>query len=68
MSMAMPFSQVPLQEADAHGAALFQPYKVRDIVARNRAVISPMQQYPAADGAANERHLVHLARFALSGN
>ncbi|MES2362064.1 MAG: NADH:flavin oxidoreductase/NADH oxidase [Pseudomonadota bacterium] len=63
----MPVSGVPLQEADAHGAALFQPYKVRDVVARNRVVIAPMQQYSAVDGHATDWHVVHLGRFALGG-
>lgn len=63
----MPVSGVPLQEADAHGAALFQPYKVRGVVARNRVVIAPMQQYSAVDGYATDWHVVHLGRFALGG-
>lgn len=63
----MPVNGVPQTQADAPGAALFEPYKVRDVVARNRVVISPMQQYSAIDGHANEWHLVHLARFALGG-
>ncbi|MDB5964058.1 MAG: NADH:flavin oxidoreductase / oxidase [Polaromonas sp.] len=63
----MPFSGVPLQEADAQGAALFQPWEARDVVARNRVVIAPMQQYSAVDGHAGDWHLVHLGRFALGG-
>ena len=63
----MPFSAVPLQEADAHGAALFRPWKARDVVARNRVVIAPMQQYSAVDGHATDWHVVHLGRFALGG-
>lgn len=46
---------------------LFTPYRVRGITARNRVVISPMQQYAAVEGHANDWHLVHLARFALGG-
>ena len=63
----MPFSRVKLQRLDTPGVALFKPYQARDIVSRNRVVISPMQQYSAVDGMANEWHLVHLARFALGG-
>ena len=63
----MPVLRVELQRADAPGVALFKPYQARDIVSRNRVVISPMQQYSAVDGMANEWHLVHLARFALGG-
>lgn len=63
----MPPSGLPLHEADAHGSALFQPYKARDVVARNRVVIAPMQQYSAVDGHATDWHVVHLGRFALGG-
>lgn len=35
--------------------------------ARNRVVISPMQQYSAHEGLANDWHLIHLARFSLGG-
>jgi 2,4-dienoyl-CoA reductase-like NADH-dependent reductase (Old Yellow Enzyme family) len=51
----------------AQGPALFKPCTLRGITMRNRVVISPMQQYSASDGIANEWHLVHLARFALGG-
>ncbi|MDO8767411.1 MAG: NADH:flavin oxidoreductase/NADH oxidase [Burkholderiaceae bacterium] len=67
MSMVMSTRNVKLQQADASGAALFQSYRIRDVVARNRVVISPMQQYSAVDGVANDWHLLHLARFALGG-
>lgn len=46
---------------------LFTPWRARRVVARNRVVISPMQQYSAADGQANDWHLAHLARFAMGG-
>jgi 2,4-dienoyl-CoA reductase-like NADH-dependent reductase (Old Yellow Enzyme family) len=48
-------------------AALFEPWLLRGVRARNRVVISPMQQYAASAGMANDWHLVHLARFALGG-
>ena len=63
----MQFRADDSQQAGASGAALFQPYRVRDTLSRNRVVISPMQQYSAVDGIANDWHLVHLARFALGG-
>lgn len=46
---------------------LFSPYQLRDVELRNRVVISPMSQYRAKDGFANDWHLVHLGRFALGG-
>ncbi len=63
----MPVSGVTLQEAEAHGAALFEPYKAREVVSRNRVVIAPMQQYSAVDGHATDWHVMHLGRFALGG-
>lgn len=46
-------------------ARLFTPWRCRGVQARNRVVISPMQQYSAQDGLANDWHLMHLGRFAL---
>lgn len=46
---------------------LFQNLKIRDITLRNRIVISPMCQYSAKDGFANDFHFVHLGRFAMGG-
>jgi 2,4-dienoyl-CoA reductase-like NADH-dependent reductase (Old Yellow Enzyme family) len=43
------------------------PFKVRDLTLKNRIVVSPMCQYSAIDGVANDWHLVHLGRFALGG-
>lgn len=47
--------------------ALFQPAALRQLALRNRVFISPMQQYAARDGLANDWHRIHLARFALGG-
>ncbi len=44
---------------------LFTPFKMRGVVAPNRAVVSPMVQYRAKDGMVNDYHLVHLGKFAL---
>lgn len=46
---------------------LFSPLKVRDTVFLNRATVSPMCQYSAQDGIANDWHLVHLGGFANGG-
>ena len=46
---------------------LLTPFKLRDLTLKNRVVISPMCQYSAIDGVANDWHLVHLGRFALGG-
>jgi 2,4-dienoyl-CoA reductase-like NADH-dependent reductase (Old Yellow Enzyme family) len=49
------------------GTALFAPFTCRDIVLRNRIMLSPMCQYVAEDGHATAWHRAHHARFALGG-
>ena len=46
---------------------LFSPLTLRSLTLRNRTVVSPMCQYSARHGVANDWHLVHLGRFALGG-
>lgn len=46
---------------------LFQPITLRGVTARNRILLSPMCQYSADDGLANDWHLVHLGKFAQGG-
>ncbi len=46
---------------------LFEPVSLRGLTLRNRLVISPMCQYSAIDGMANDYHLTHLGRFGLGG-
>lgn len=48
-------------------SVLFSPFKLRDITFKNRIAVSPMSQYRAIDGKANDWHLVHLGRFAMGG-
>ena len=48
-------------------ARLFTPITLRDVTFRNRIAVSPMSQYRAVDGEANDWHMVHLGRFALGG-
>ncbi|PYD86427.1 bifunctional salicylyl-CoA 5-hydroxylase/oxidoreductase [Pseudomonas syringae pv. pisi] len=51
------------------GAAppMFTPYKVRDVLLKNRVVVSPMAQYSAVDGVVGDFHLAHLGARALGG-
>lgn len=46
---------------------LFSPLDLRAVRLKNRVVISPMCQYSATDGMADDYHFAHLARFALGG-
>ena len=46
---------------------LLSPLRIKDIVFKNRIAISPMCQYSAVDGFANDWHLVHLGSRAVGG-
>jgi len=46
---------------------LLSPLIIKDITFRNRITISPMCQYSAIDGFANDWHLVHLGSRAVGG-
>ena len=48
-------------------ALLFKPLRLREISLKNRVVVSPMLQYRAEDGHANDWHLVNAGRFVLGG-
>lgn len=48
-------------------SALFSPWTRRGLTVANRIVVSPMCQYSADDGHANNWHRVHLASLATSG-
>jgi len=45
-------------------SAIFNPLKLKNLTLSNRIVVSPMCQYTAEDGFANNWHLVHLGQFA----
>src|SRR6187402_107667 len=47
---------------------LFSPLKIKSITLKNRITISPMCQYSAEDGFANDWHLVHLGSRATGGS
>ena len=46
-------------------ALLFTPIELRSIRLPNRVVISPMCQYSATEGIADDWHFAHLAKFAI---
>lgn len=46
---------------------LFSPLSIREVTFKNRIVVSPMCQYSAQDGFANDWHLVHLGSRAVGG-
>lgn len=46
---------------------MLTPYKLREVVLKNRIVVSPMAQYSAVDGVAGDYHLVHLGSRAMGG-
>ena len=48
-------------------SALFTPFSFAGLELANRIVVSPMCQYSADDGCANDWHLMHLGMLANSG-
>lgn len=48
-------------------ASLFSVLQLKSIILKNRIAISPMCQYSAEDGFANDWHLVHLGSRAVGG-
>ncbi|HEX8562088.1 MAG TPA: FAD-dependent monooxygenase [Flavobacterium sp.] len=47
--------------------AAFTPFRLREMVVRNRIVMSPMGQYSAEDGVVSDWHLVHYGSRATAG-
>ena len=58
---------VELENVMTQRNLLGSPFPLRGLSLKNRVVISPMCQYSASDGMANDWHFAHLARFALGG-
>jgi 2,4-dienoyl-CoA reductase-like NADH-dependent reductase (Old Yellow Enzyme family) len=48
-------------------SSLFSRSELRGMTLPNRIVVSPMCQYSAVDGLANDWHLTHLCNLSLSG-
>jgi 2,4-dienoyl-CoA reductase-like NADH-dependent reductase (Old Yellow Enzyme family) len=46
---------------------LFSPIAIGGLTLANRIAVSPMCQYSAIDGSANDWHLQHMASLSLSG-
>jgi len=46
---------------------MLTPFKARDVVLKNRIVVSPMAQYSATEGLVGDYHLVHLGSRAMGG-
>jgi hypothetical protein len=49
------------------GTHLLRSLQIRDVTFRNRIAMSPMCQYSAEKGLANDWHLVHLGSRAVGG-
>ena len=48
-------------------SSLFSPFTMRGVTFDNRIVVSPMCEYSAVDGSAQDWHLMHLGQFATGG-
>ena len=64
---AYAFAGVPMPITKTPIPPMLTPFKLRDIVLKNRIVVSPMAQYSALDGVAGDYHLVHLGSRAMGG-
>ena len=51
----------------AKESRLFEPITLGGVTFANRIAVSPMCQYSAADGSANDWHLQHLGGLSMSG-
>lgn len=58
---------LPIPPVGTEIPPMFTPFKVRDVVLKNRVVVSPMAQYSAVDGLPADYHLVHLGARAMGG-
>jgi len=67
MTTPLEADQSQLQRRETYQMMLFEPFLLRGVTLKNRVVVSPMSQYRAQHGVANDWHLVHLGRFALGG-
>jgi 2,4-dienoyl-CoA reductase-like NADH-dependent reductase (Old Yellow Enzyme family) len=47
--------------------SLFEPLRLGGLTFANRIAVSPMCQYSAENGAANDGHLEHLGSLSVSG-
>src|SRR5215207_1484823 len=56
-----------LDHFHAMTSSLFSPLRLADLELANRIVVSPMCQYSANDGCADDWHLTHLGMLANSG-
>src|ERR1700733_2619058 len=48
-------------------ARLFNEFRLKDVVLRNRIAVSPMCQYSSDNGFPNDWHFVHLGSRAIGG-
>ena len=55
------------QNGRRNGAILFQEFRLKDVVLRNRIAVSPMCQYSSDNGFPNDWHFVHLGSRAVGG-
>lgn len=69
MLASLPHHGAPPHNNSARDEALslFEPLTIGDVTLKNRIAVSPMSQYTATDGIANDWQTVHLGRFAMGG-
>src|SRR3954470_11524380 len=56
-----------VHDREVPGIDLLSPLSIRGLTLRNRMIMSPMCQYSAKEGIADDWHLVHLGSRAVGG-
>src|SRR5690349_6597408 len=57
----------PREREATEMASLFQEFRLKDVVMRNRIAVSPMYQYSSDSGFPNDWHFAHLGSRAVGG-
>lgn len=60
-------TQAGMTKAAPLRAPMFTPFRLREMVLKNRIVVSPMAQYKAVEGSPTDWHLVHYGERAKGG-
>jgi len=55
------------KELEHPRAPMFAPFQLREMLLKNRIVVSPMAQYKAVDGCPTDWHFIHYAERAKGG-
>ncbi|KYR01797.1 NADH:flavin oxidoreductase/NADH oxidase domain-containing protein [Tieghemostelium lacteum] len=65
----LPIGHVKNQSTDNSKGipTLFQPIQIKDMLLKNRIIVSPMCMYSSKDGYMNDFHMVHYSQYSRGG-